>query len=58
MIVFGSLPVDFHSTVLPTSFVAFSRESVSGISIRKCFGLYVLRPLRNCITVPFVMIYG
>jgi len=55
VIVFGSLPVDFHSTVLPTSFVAFSRVSVSGISIRKCLGLYVFRPLRNWITVPFIL---
>lgn len=57
VIIVGFLPVDFHSTVLPTSFVAFSRESASGISIKKCLGLYVFRPRRNWITLPF-MLYG
>lgn len=57
VIVFGSLPVDFHSTVLPTNFVAFSLVFVSGISMRKCLGLYVFRPRRNWITLPF-MLYG
>jgi hypothetical protein len=32
--------------------------SVSGISRRKCLGLYVFRPLRNWITVAFTMIYS
>jgi len=52
VIIVGSLPVDFHSTVLPTNFDAFSRELISGISIKKCLGVNVFRPRRNWITLP------
>ena len=56
VIVLGSLPDDLQLALFPTNFAAFSLLSTPSISSKKCLGVNVFLPLRNCITVAFTII--